>query len=512
LNGPFRLLLPLSIAIVVVAAIFRATPGAPRRRLRRCVLLFAFYAVAIAAEQLLEFLGPPFSSASMPLHYAAQALEVLLIINLAAIALFDLLFHFARWDYPDIVHELSVGAAYLVAGIWLMHRSGVNLSSIVATSAVVTAVIGLSLQATLGNIVGGLALQLDDSIHEGDWIELENRVQGRVRQIRWRHSVIETRDWDTLIVPNSQLLAQTIKVLGKRDGVTSPHRMWVHFSVDFRYSPGQVVHIVNEALQAAPIANVAPEPKANCIVYDLAKEHRDSFAYYAVRYFLTDLASDDPTSSLVRERIYTALKRAQIPLALPATTVFLSHDDPEHAERKQAREHAFRLAALQNVELFAQLSDEEKGKIADVVRLAPFSAGEVITRQGSPAHWLYVLTKGKAEVRLTGAAGEEKKVAELHAPSFFGEMALMTGAPREATVIASTDVECLRLDKDDFKEILARRPEIAKEMSTVLAQRRVELVAVRDNLDADAKKRKMVTERSKILESIRDFFGLNGTR
>jgi small-conductance mechanosensitive channel/CRP-like cAMP-binding protein len=509
LNGPFRLLLPLLLAIIVVAAIFRASPGAPRRRLRRCVLLFAFYAVATGAEQLFAILEPPFSSASVPLGYVAQALEVLLIINLVAIALFDLLFHFARWDYPDIVHELSVGAAYIVAGVWLMHRSGVNVSSIVATSAVVTAVIGLSLQATLGNVVGGIALQLDDSIREGDWIELESKVQGRVRQIRWRHSVIETRDWDTLIVPNSQLLAQTIKVLGKRNGDKAPHRMWVYFSVDFRFAPGQVISIVNEALQAAPIPNVAAEPKAHCILFDLGKEQRDSYAYYAVRYWLNDLSSDDPASSLVRERIYAALKRAGIPLALPAATVFLSQDDPEHAERKRTREHAFRLAALKNVELFAQLSEEEMAKLAESVRVAPFSAGEVITRQGSPAHWLYILTKGKAEVRLSGGTGEEKRVAELIAPSFFGEMALMTGAPREATVVAMTDVECLRVDKDDFREILARRPEIAKEMSAVLAQRRVELVAVRDNLDAEAKKRKMVTERSKILESIRDFFGLS---
>jgi hypothetical protein len=476
------------------------------------VLLFAFYAVTIAAGELFDLLGAPFTSTAVPLGYAAQALEVLLIINLVAFALFDLLFHLIKWDYPDIVHELSVGAAYLVAAIWLMHHSGVNLSSIVATSAVVTAVIGLSLQATLGNVVGGLALQLDDSIHEGDWVELENKVQGRVCQIRWRHSVIETRDWDTLIVPNSQLLAQTIKVLGKRSGDRAPHRMWVYFSVDFRFAPGQVISIVTEALQAAPIANVAAEPKAHCILYDLGKENRDSYAFYAVRYWLTDLASDDPTSSLVRERIYAALRRAQMPLALPATTVFLSEDDPEHAERKRNREHAFRLTALQNVELFAQLSDEERGKLAEAVRMAPFSAGEIVTRQGATAHWLYILTKGKAEVRLTGAAGEEKKVAELKAPSFFGEMALMTGAPREATVIAMTDVECLRLDKDDFQEILARRPEIAKEMSTILAQRRVELVAVRDNLDADAKKRKMVSEGSKILESIRDFFGLSGDR
>ncbi len=508
MNGPFRLLLPLAIIIIALAALFRLAPKAPRRRLRRSVVIFGLYAAATLLVMLLDWVGTRSLAAGMGV--AADILEVFLIINLAALALFDLLLHGTGWDYPDIVHDLSVGAAYVVAVGWLMHRSGVNITSIVATSAVVTAVIGLSLQATLSNVVGGLALQVDDSIHEGDWIELENKVQGQVKQIRWRHTVIETRDWDTLVVPNSQLLAQTIKVLGKRDGTSAPHRMWVYFSVDFRFPPGQVMSIVNEALQSAPIANVAAEPKAHCICYDLAKDHRDSFAYYAVRYWLTNLAADDPTSSLVRERIYAALRRAQVPLALPATTIFLSQDDPAHAERKTGRERAVRIAALESVVLFSRLSQEEKEHLADAVRPAPFSSGEVITKQGATAHWLYMLTKGEAEVRVAGPDGLERKVAELKAPSFFGEMALMTGEPREATVIARSDVECLRLDKNDFKGILASRPEVAQDMSTILAQRRVELVAVRDNLDAEARRRKLVTERSRILESIKDFFGMNG--
>jgi small-conductance mechanosensitive channel/CRP-like cAMP-binding protein len=507
LNGPFRLLLPLAIIIVVFAALFRLAPKAPRRRLRRSVVLFGLYAASTFLVVLFDWIGT--RTLADGVGVAANVLEVLLIINLAALALFDLLLHWTGWDYPDIVHDLTVGTAYLLAIGWLMHRSGVNLTSIVATSAVVTAVVGLSLQATLSNVVGGIALQIDDSIHEGDWIELESKVQGQVKQIRWRHTVIETRDWDTLVVPNSQLLSQTIKVLGKRSGESSPHRMWVYFSVDYRFAPGQIIQIVNDALQSAPIANVAADPKAHCICFDLAKENRDSFAYYAVRYWLTNLAADDPTSSLVRERIYAALRRAQVPLALPAATIFLSQDDPAHAERKNERERAFRVAALDSVVLFSRLSSEERQHLAAGVRPAPFSSGEVITKQGSAAHWLYILTKGEAEVRVADPDGHERKVAELKAPGFFGEMALMTGQPREATVVARTDVECLRLDKDVFKDILATRPEIAQDMSTILAQRRVELVAVRDNLDAEAKRRKMVTERGKILESIRDFFGMN---
>jgi CRP-like cAMP-binding protein/small-conductance mechanosensitive channel len=499
-------LVALACAIVAIAGSIRLLGQVPRRRLRRSVVLFAFYAGTVGTAAVLGWVGaPPFERA---FALASQVIEVLLIINLAAIAVFDLLLHLVRWDYPDIVHDLAVGAAYLVATGWLMHRSGVDVTSIVATSAVVTAVIGLSLQATLGNVVGGLALQVDDSIREGDWIELENKTQGQVKQVRWRHTVLETRDWDTLIVPNSQLLAQSIRVLGKRSGKPAQHRMWVHFGVDFRYAPGLVVQVVSDALRAAAIPNVAADPAPHCICCDLAREHRDSFAYYAVRYWLTNLAVDDPTSSLVRERIYMALKRAGIPLALPAVMTFVSPDDAEHDDRKRTRERAFRTAALEGVELFARLSSEERQSLAESVRPAPFTKDEVITREGATAHWLYILTKGNAEVRVSGEGGREHKVADISAPSFFGEMALMTGEPREATVVAKTDVECLRLDKDDFKAVLARRPEIAQEISAILAQRRVELVSVRENLDAEAKSRKLVSERGRILESIRDFFGL----
>src|SRR5450432_347234 len=495
-----------ALAVVVVAGFLRLMPLAPRKRLRRCVILLGFYAAALVATPLLRLAHAP--SVVLGFVVASQLLELLLVINLAAISIFDLLLRAARFDYPDILHDVVVGAAYIVAFGFLMHHVGVNLTSIVATSAVVTAVIGLSLQATLGNVVGGISLQLDDSINEGDWVELESKTQGLIKKIRWRHTVIETRDWDTLIVPNGQLMTQAIKVLGKREGQPLQHRMWVYFNVDFRFAPGEVVRVVNDALQSAPIEGVAREPKPHCICYDLARDNRDSFAYYAVRYWLTDLARDDPTSSLVRERIYAALKRAQIPLAIPAKAVFVSPDDMEHRDRKRTRELESRTAALAAIDLFANLSQDEQRTLASSARLAPFSPHEVITRQGATAHWLYVLLKGTAAVRVATSEGEDRQVAILEAPSFFGEMALMTGQPREATVIAECDVECLRVDRNDFVGIIKHRPEIASEISVVLAKRRVELLAVREGLDADAKRARLSTEHTRILHAIRDFFAL----
>jgi small-conductance mechanosensitive channel len=496
----------LALAVVVVAGFLRLMPLAPRRRLRRSVILLGFYAATLALGPGLRLAHAPQAAAIVAV--AGQLLELLLIINLAAIAIFDLLLRVARVDYPDILHDVVVGAAYVVAFGFLMHREGVNLTSIVATSAVVTAVVGLSLQATLGNVVGGISLQLDDSINEGDWIELESKTQGQIKKIRWRHTVIETRDWDTLIVPNGQLMTQSIKVLGKREGQPLQHRMWVYFNVDFRFSPGDVVRVVNEALQAAAIEGVANEPKAHCICYDLARDTRDSFAYYAVRYWLTDLARDDPTNSLVRERVYASLKRAGFPLAIPAKAVFVSHDDTQRRAEKKQHELDSRIQALAAVDLFSHLSTDEQRTLAQSARLAPFAPHEVITRQGAVAHWLYVLLKGKALVRVRNDEGEERQVATLEAPNFFGEMALMTGQPREATVTAESDVECLRVDRNDLAGIIKNRPEVTHEISEVLAKRRVELAAVREDLDSEARSQRLNSERSRILHAIRDFFAL----
>lgn len=494
------------LAVVVVAGFLRLVPLAPRRRLRRSVILLGLYAAALVLRELLGLADA--AGLVSGLGYAAVLLQFLLVINLAAMAIFDLLLRAVRMDYPDILHDVVVGAAYVVAVGVLMHRVGVNVTSIVATSAVVTAVVGLSLQATLGNVVGGISLQLDDSIDEGDWVELENKTQGQVMKIRWRHTVLETREWDTVIVPNGQLMTQQIRILGKREGAPLQRRMSIFFNIDFRFAPAEVIRVVNQALQSAPIEDIATDPAPHCLCQDLAKDLSDSVCSYTVRFWLTNLASDTAPGSRVRERVYAALKRAQIPLAIPAKTLFVSQDTTEHREQKRQREVESRLEALEALELFSKLSSEERQTLAMSARLAPFSPKEVITRQGAAAHWLYVLLKGSAVVRVASDDGIVRQVAVLEAPNFFGEMALMTGQPREATVIAETDVECLRVDRGDLEGIIKHRPEIITEISEVLAKRRVELAAAREGLDNDAKTQRLKTEHRRILHAVRDFFAL----
>src|SRR5207302_8228172 len=494
-------------ALIVLAAFVGRFAPKKRRRIRRATILVTLYVTTFALAAVLHWVNA--DGWSRRVWFLADLFEVLVVIDLVAILLFDLVLLALRIEIANIVHDLALGAAYILAILGILHRNGVELSGLIATSAVVTVVLGLSLQATLGNVLGGIALQLDDSIHMGDWVQLPSGQQGKVTAIRWRHTVVETRNWDTIVVPNASLLGENIVILGQRQDQPVQHRMWVYFNVDFRYSPEEVINVVEDALQSTPIPNVAAFPPPNCICFDYSRQGGESFANYAVRYWLTELAADDPTSSAVRVRIYVALKRAGIPLAIPGQALWVSMDDPEHRERKVQRELLNRTTVLEQIEMFGGLSSDDRQHLADGMRPAPFGRGEIITRQDSAAHWLYVLAKGDCEVRVRGEGGVEKLVARISGPNVFGEMGVMTGERRTASVIAATEVECYRIDKDIFKSVLRNRPEMANVISQLMAKRRVELESVRVGLDAEARNRRVKEERSEILSSIQTFFGLD---
>jgi small-conductance mechanosensitive channel/CRP-like cAMP-binding protein len=493
--------------LVFVAYLVNRFAPTERRRIRRVVILFGLTLAAVIVSSALHVAG------SLRLwhvsHVAAELLESFTAVNLVALAIFDVLLPVIKMQAAAIASDLLVGLAYMAATVFVLIDEGFNPASVLGASAVASAVLVVSLQSTLGNILGGIAIQVDGSIHVGDWIQLENGRQGKVKDIRWRHTAIETRDWDTIIVPNSGLLAQSFTILGRRIGQPSQHRLWVYFNVDFRYAPTKVIAVVNEALQAAPIPNVSETPPPHAICMDLAKDTRDSFAYYAVRYWLTDLAVDDPTSSAVRARIYAALRRASIPLARPTSTTFFAANEDNDDKARIDRLSRRRLLAIESIDIFRILTDEERRFLSSHLRYAPFTSGETMTRQGAVAHWLYIVTSGQAEVR-AHVEGQSKsaRIAVIEAPGFFGEMGMMTGAPRTADVIALTDVECYRLDKEGFQKIVKDRPEIVDEISKTLAKRKVDLVTTQEGLDEGAKSVRQATEQAAILKRIRSFFAL----
>jgi CRP-like cAMP-binding protein len=228
-----------------------------------------------------------------------------------------------------------------------------------------------------------------------------------------------------------------------------------------------------------------------------------------VRYWLIDFARDDPTSSEIRTRIFAALQRAGMIVSIPAQRVFMTLEGRSRKERKRNEELERRVVALSRVHLLEPLNDAERHELAAALGVAPFCKGEIITRQGTVAHHLYIITRGEAEVCVAVGSAPAKRVAGLHAGDVFGEIGLLLGDPRHATVTALTDVLCYRLDKAAFEDILHSRPEIADGISHLLAERKTELDAVAEGLNEEAKRQRMTHASSDMLHRIRQFFTLS---
>ena len=497
--------LALLAGIVAVATLVNRYATPHRHRIRRALVLFAVLVIALAGSRILARAGNDKWAAYFQI--ANELLRLIVAINLIGTLLFFVLLPRVGVQLPMIAGELIAGVGYVVGIIAVLAEHQLDLTSALATGAVVSAILAISMQQTLGNILGGVALQLDGSIHEGNWIQFENGKQGKVRAIRWRHTIVETRDFQTIVVPNAWLLGNQIMILGQRDGKALPQRCWAYFHVDYRFSPQRVCNAIDEGLRGSAIDNVASTPPPTCLVLDFGKDMHDSYANYGVQYWTEDLSSNDATGSLVRKRMYAALQRAGIPLAVPAQVQLTQMHDDAHRAAQLAREVAEHMTAIRTVGLLRSLDEDELRTLADGLQPAPFVAGEVITKQGAVAHYLYILTSGEAEVRAT-SAGVTHTVAKLHAPDFFGEMGLVTGEPRSADVVAATDVECFRLDKTTFTTVLMHRPGIAEELSLRLAQRRVGLDAAREGLDEAARLKREASERARILGGIKGFFGL----
>lgn len=445
-----------------------------------------------------------FASVGAALHEAGVIGAGIAVIRLWGLLAFRIVLPLARVTPPRIAEDIFVIVAYIVWGLVRLRYAGLDLGSIVATSAMITAVVAFAMQDTLGNILGGLALQLDNSIEIGDWIKVDD-ISGRVVDIRWRSTLVETRNWETVVFPNSQLMKNKFLVLGRRADRPVQWRRWVWFNVNLKTTPTRVINAVESAVQQAEIDNVAKNPAPNCVLMEIDK----GCARYALRYWLTDLAVDDPTDGAVRWHIYTALERAGIKLTVEEQNVHYVKDSEKHEEAQHQRELALRIRTLRRVELFAQLTEDELRRLAERLRYAPFAKGNTITRQGTPAqHWLFIIISGDAEVYLEAPTGEKRSLSVLTKGDFFGEMSLMTGAPRVASVVAKTDVECYRLDKDAFEEVLLARPAIADEVAHVLVTRRAELDSVLHNLDEETLHKEIDHRHNEVLATVKRFFGL----
>ena len=455
----FRMLEDLAVwagllAAILILVAWRIAGRDAHKRLR----VAAFFLVVGASVAV----GGTFGNLKMVRLIGVVAVGVALVRAVLVLA-FDWLPLLRRT--PKIVRDINAGFVYFLALMVVLASAGVKVESLLTTSALLTAVLGFALQDTLGNLVAGLAIQAQRPFSVGDWIQVDGSAAqpGKVIEVNWRATTVVTLDQIEVSYPNA-VLAKTPLTNFSLPKAAARRSLFLH--VGYPHAPD----IVCEALLAATkgTAGVLEEPRPSVVVKSF-----DAYGVqYWVRFFIDDWALRDVLDDRVWTRIWYTLQREGLQIPYPTQTLFLHEISEATTDRDRQRLVSERVAALRAVDFLAPVGAEELQRLADRLRARRFTAGETILRQGEPGESFFLIRQGTVSVRIAGEDGSSTEVARLAPGQFFGEMSLMTGEPRTATVRAESRAELYEIDHSMFESVLLGHEEVARQMSAILADRR----------------------------------------
>ncbi|MEN9798628.1 MAG: hypothetical protein RL653_2324 [Pseudomonadota bacterium] len=393
----------------------------------------------------------------------------------------------ARRDAPQILRDVLDIVLYAAATLAILRAElQVDITGLLATSAILSVVLGLALQETLGNLFAGLSLQFEQPYRLGDWLKVAE-FTGRVVRVSWRSTQIETRRGERVTLPNSVISRGAVQNHSRVDG--APVGVDVPVGLAYEAPPNRVKTLLEEVATGIPGTLASPAPSAAVLSYG------DSAIQYRLRLFVGDWTEADRVTDEFLSRLWYRLRREGIEVPFPQRTVRMH--PPTDAPAYSADQAD---AVLRKVELLRVLTDAERRHVASELRPRWFGRGEQVIEQGAEGETFYVVAEGKVSVR-TGRPAVE--VAQLGTGETFGEMSLLTGEPRAATVVASTDALLLELDRPTFARLFAGHHELAPELAKVLAERRLGLQAA-----AGAPLPSAEPETHRILTRLRLVFGL----
>jgi len=411
------------VALALVVALAVGLPRSARGAVRQPIALLLSHLVVLGIDVLLP--------AASPAHRFVRPLALLLVLASVArsgvlLVLDVVLGRCLSRPLPRIIRDIVQGLALVAVLIAALDAAGVTPGSLLTTSALLTAVIGLSLQETLGNVFAGLAIQLQAPFDVGDWIQFDADPKhiGRVIEINWRATKVITLDDVQIVVPNAMLAKAPISNYTKPQAVA---RRSVYVAATYSVSPLVVQRIIVDAIHDA--FGVVKEPAPSVVTHVFGEYGIE----YWVRYYTDQFDKRDRVDGAVRDRIWYALRRAEVEIPYPHRTLEVHEVTEESNARETERRRLERERALRCVDIFRVLSSDEMHRLAELAQRRLYAPGEVIVRQGDESNELYVIEEGEVEVRVhRPGASMTVHLARLGAGKFFGEMALVTGDRRQA--------------------------------------------------------------------------------
>lgn len=373
--------------------------------------------------------------------------------------------------------------------IFQSHYPSVQLGALFSGSAILGIVVGLALQDTLGNLFAGIALQADKPFQVGDVVTFSNRGSGVVESVSWRGVKVRTFQNKLLVMSNAVMGKETIEV-APRENLNA---QLVFFNTVYNNSPARTIQLVRETVRQTE--NVSQKLRPIIRLRNLG----DNGLEYEVKYWADDYTRYNDTDALIRQRIWYLFQREGIDFAFPTRTVHIE----SKAEEPSAVEYLnTTVECLHSIPIFSPLSDEELEKLAQGSANRIFAPGEAIVRKGQEGKSMFVIVRGAVDVQIPSGAGP-MTINKLKDNDFFGEMSLLTGRPRSASVVATEETEVIQIKKTALKPILEENPQLVDSIGKIVDERRELLnpainAPVADTEEID----------QGVFRSIRNFFGL----
>ncbi len=430
-----------------------------RSKLRLAVLAFAAY-VAIAGVLRLGVLAPGAAPQFLSIAHLLLALGIVTLVVVCAINPWRV--DRTPEHFPNIVQDT------IIIGVFLMVGTSVMQEKFLTTSAVGAVVIGFALQDTLGNTFAGLAIQVEKPFRVDHWVRIGS-LEGKVTAITWRATRLVTKNGDAVIVPNNIVSKEPITNFSEPGGGT---RLFVEVGASYLAPPNEVKAVIREALKDAPLVLANPAPEV--IVADFGA----SSINYRIKFWVSDYSVDDPARDQVRTCIYYAFRRRNIEIPYP---IEVHYDGPPAGAGLASPDD--RQAFIDAVDLFQPLASEQRAQLVSAAQERLYGAGQTIVRQHDAGDSMFVIGRGRVRVTIEP---NNTEVATLPAGSYVGEMSLLTGQPRTATVSALDDCLLLEISAADFRQIALAQPAVLEQVTAAVAGRQADLDRSRDVMAAAA--------------------------
>ncbi len=467
-------------------------------RVRALFQLWALSAAAVAMLAVMSFRATVGWRVAASL---AAMLTALVLFSLLDVLVFQRPWNPARGPMMpklarDVLRVMALAATGLLIATMILRQP---LPAVLVSSTVLSAVVGLALQDMLKNVFAGVALELEKPFERGDWLLLDGQTV-QVIDSSWRSVRLRTRDGVDLWEPNSMLSATRLLNYG---GGSRP--IGINFNVQVAYEapPFRVKQALLAAARSVAGALESPPPEA------FLSRFEDSGAQYRLRVWTRGLRELSRFQDAVNSRIWYELRRQDLGIPFPTRTVLWRHAEREERRQAQGRRQTA-LELLSQVDFFRALDGEAIAELAAAAMQQHFGTGEVLVREGELGDSLFVVARGRVRVTKAGADAESGPVAlaTLEQGAFFGEMSLLTGEPRSATVTADGGCEVLVLAKAALAPLLERDPQVAELLSVAVAARQARTASTLG--DRGDRRRASATQRteSTLLDRIRAFFKL----